>query len=381
VLAAIGCWAQWRLWGRRVALALTLAFVMPSFVLLLLLGFDYDVLHKHLFHVYPLPAYGVAALWLGLGFQWVVGRYDWGRWTRAGMALALAVAMLAVGSLWNLRAGYDWTARYAGAVLRSLPPGSSLVLFGDAQLGPVAYFHLVENWRPDVTLYQAQGLLLGNRLVHPIRVSGEGAARAALHAMVERENGPIAFMQSASQGYAQRHRGLYVLLDKSNPDRGAVAVELPEEIRRFLGASLLERNERDPWSHMEQSSLRERFGGIVAMDLDPARAAEPAMARLLSALSADYAGALGIAEGLIANQRGYSARQAAGYLEKARDLMPGDAPKERRARFFELRAYLRLAQGDVARGVEDLETSVATWPSPTNRARVALADLRARRKP
>ncbi len=95
----------------------------------------------------------------------------------------------------------------------------------------------------------------------------------------------------------------------------------------------------------------------------------------------DYAGALGIAEGLLANRRGYAVRQVAGYLEKARDLMPRDAPKERRARFFELRAYLRLGQGDAVRGLEDLETSVAIWPAAANRARVALAELRAGRKP
>jgi hypothetical protein len=43
---------------RRVCWGLTLAFLGPSAVLLCLLGFDYDALHKQIFHVYPLPAYG-----------------------------------------------------------------------------------------------------------------------------------------------------------------------------------------------------------------------------------------------------------------------------------------------------------------------------------
>ncbi len=380
-LAALGFWVQWKQWGRRVAGALTLAFAMPSFVLLLLLGFDYDALHKHVFHVYPLPAYGIAALWAGLGFHWLAQRHVWGRWTRATAAAALLAAIAAVGSLWNLRADYDWAARYAGAMLRSLPPDTSLVLFGDAELGAVAYYHLVENWRPDVTLYQAQGLLLGNRLVYPLRGADADAERAELRALVERENAPVAFVQRAPEGYALRHRGLYVMADKSVADRSAVTVELPEEVRRFLDESVLARDERDPWSRITQTSLRERFGGVLALALDPTRAADPALTRTLAGLAADYAGALGIAEGLLANRRGYSARQVAGYLEKARDLMPGDAPKERRARFFELRGYLRLGQGDAAHGLEDLETSVAIWPAASNRARVALADLRANRKP
>ena len=67
--------------------------------------------------------------------------------------------------------------------------------------------------------------------------------------------------------------------------------------------------------------------------------------------------------------------------DDTRDAMPGDAAKDRRARFFELRAYLRLEQGDARHALEDLETAVAIWPSETNRARVALADLRARSRP
>ena len=73
-VAAIGFWQQWRIWGARVSTFFTLAFVMPSFTLTLLLGFEYDALHKHMFHVYPLPAYGVVALWMGLGASSVVQR-------------------------------------------------------------------------------------------------------------------------------------------------------------------------------------------------------------------------------------------------------------------------------------------------------------------
>jgi hypothetical protein len=61
--------------------------------------------------------------------------------------------------------------------------------------------------------------------------------------------------------------------------------------------------------------------------------------------------------------------------------MPSDVAKDRRARYFELRAYLRLEQGEARRALEDLETSVAIWPVESNRARVALRDLRARLKP
>jgi len=40
--------------GRRVGAFLTLAFLMPSVVLLLLLGFDYSFRDQACIHVYPL---------------------------------------------------------------------------------------------------------------------------------------------------------------------------------------------------------------------------------------------------------------------------------------------------------------------------------------
>ncbi|MGH8726301.1 MAG: glycosyltransferase family 117 protein, partial [Burkholderiales bacterium] len=47
LLAAAGFAVQWRILGRRAAAFLTIAFLMPSAVLLLLLGFDYDSFRGH----------------------------------------------------------------------------------------------------------------------------------------------------------------------------------------------------------------------------------------------------------------------------------------------------------------------------------------------
>ena len=48
LLAAAGFVVQWRILGRRMAAFLTVAFLMPSAVLLLLLGFDYDSYRAHI---------------------------------------------------------------------------------------------------------------------------------------------------------------------------------------------------------------------------------------------------------------------------------------------------------------------------------------------
>ena len=74
-----------------------------------------------------------------------------------------------------------------------------------------------------------------------------------------------------------------------------------------------------------------------------ARRAPQAPSRLLEQ---DFYGALGLAEGLMANKEGISPRRSAGLLNRARELMPADVDKPYRAKFFSLRGMLRLQAGD-----------------------------------
>jgi hypothetical protein len=374
LVAAAGAAAQWRA-ERRVAVALALAILMPTAGLVLLLGFDYDVTQQNVFRVYPLPAWGALALWMALGVDALARRWSWRPGVRVGAAAILVLAIGAVGAWRNVRPGYDWSERYARAVLESLPPSANLVTLTDAELGPIAYFHLVEGLRPDVKLHHAQGLLLGNRLFHPMR-SGPGDMRAALHLLARTSAAPSAFMNDPPEGFAQRHRGWYVLLEPGGRE-GPARAEITPQALDFLDRSLLAGNERDPWTRLAQQTLRGRFAAVLAASIDPARPPDAHMHRRLGALAEDYVGALGLAEGLLSVNA--APRDVARALEQAAAQMPGAAPKDRRARFFELRAYLRLNQGDRAGAVRDLETALAVWPSPKNRASVPLADLQASR--
>jgi hypothetical protein len=91
-------------------------------------------------------------------------------------------------------------------------------------------------------------------------------------------------------------------------------------------------------------------------------------------LTQDFYGALGITEGLMANPQGYSAGVVAAFLDKARDAMSSDVPKEHLSRFFYLRGVLRINLRDDPGAARDLETAVAVWPSPSNPAFKELED-------
>jgi len=94
----------------------------------------------------------------------------------------------------------------------------------------------------------------------------------------------------------------------------------------------------------------------------------------------DFYGALGLAEGMLANPEGYAVGPALAFIEAARDTMPSDAGKQHKARLFELRAYLRLQRADRAGAMRDLDMAVTLWPVADNGATVALDKLYAEAK-
>jgi len=369
-LAAVGLVVQWRMLGRRIAAFLTIAFLMPSVVLLLLLGFDYDSFRAHVFHVYPLPAYAVCALWMGLGLAWAAQRYA-RRPSHAPAAGAVVLLLIfSIGARTNLQPS-DWGARYAKAVLSILPKDAVVIVLGDPDLAPIGYFHMIENWRPDITLIEPKGLILGNRLFHPLRTDQETAQRL-LREMIDKAAAPVVFTLGAEKRYAQRDRWLYVEVDKSSTHPGATT-DIPEEAVRFFEETMLEPDPRNAWVAFIQGEMRRHYAMLLARSLPRGQPPDERTQRHLGLLEKDFYGAMGIAEGLAANKEGYSTGVVAGFLNRARDMMPSDVPKEHLSRFFYIRGVLRENLRD-AGAAEDLETAVSVWPSPDNPAFATLAD-------
>ena len=373
-LAALGCAVQWRAWGWRVSAFLLIAFLMPSAGLVLLLKFDYDSFQKHMFHVYPLPAYAVAALWMALGFAWLAQRYVPRRTPIA--AGALVAVMLAWGARSNLLADYDWAARYAQAILKTLPQDAVVFVQGDADLSPIAYFHMIENQRPDITLFQSQGLVLGNRLFHSLRIDRDSADRI-VREMVDAQKGPVVFTLDSYTRYARIDRWLYTVLDKTSPDASAVTIDIPEEAVRFFEESIATYKDTNGWAAFFQGELRRRYAKLLAQSLQQ-RAGKPLDERTrrhLELLSKDFYGALGLAEGLLGSKVGYPSGVVASLLDTVRDTMPADVPKLHQSRFFHLRGALRLDLGERAAAIRDFETALVAWPVPENPAVAPLEDL------
>ena len=374
LLAAAGFVMQWRLLGRRMAAFMTIAFLMPSAVLILLLGFDYSSLSAHVFHVYPLPAYAVAALWAALGFDWVVARYALRPPVAALAAGALLAIIFAVGARTNIFVDHEWGARYARTVLGLIPKNAVVLVRDEADLGPIGYFHMVEDQRPDITLYQTKGLMLGNRLFKPTQVD-EATRQRLLREMIERQTDPVVLTLDVFGGYALVDRWLYILVDKSSRDSHKVTIDVPEAAVDFFERHVAVPDHPNAWVAFFQAQLRRRYGEVLAQRLPRGGKPDERTQRHLDMLSRDYYGALGIAEGLMRHPQGFSVGEVARYLDKARLIMPSDVVKDELARYFHLRAAVRAALGDEAGAAKDFETALSVWPASDNPAIKPLEEL------
>jgi hypothetical protein len=257
-----------------------------------------------------------------------------------------------------------------------VPRDALLIVRGDSDLTPLAYFHMIEGWRPDLTLVQPSGLILGNRWLHPLRMPEETMKELVIRRLAT-EKGVIAstlFAEVYLGDQPRRDAWLFQVVDRSAGDAKRV-VDIPAPLIEFFERAVLDQHPGQPWLASLQGELRQKYARLLATQAPRSGPREPRAIRHWQSLAGDFYGALGLAEGLFAREGGFDAAQARTLLEQVRLRMPSDASKREQARYFELRAHLRQGQGDARGGRDDFETSVALWPVKENGAIVPLTDL------
>ncbi|MGH8745804.1 MAG: hypothetical protein ACREUK_04865, partial [Burkholderiales bacterium] len=138
---------------------------------------------------------------------------------------------------------------------------------------------------------------------------------------------------------------------------------------------ILHTHDSNAWIAFHQNELRRRYAELLGRSL---RRGQPLDARTkgdLQALTRDYFGALGLAQGMLLNPHGYSAGEVAALLDGAQKLTPPDVPKAYLSKYFAVRGILRANLNDRRGAIEDLETALAVWPSPDNLAVRSLEEI------
>jgi tetratricopeptide (TPR) repeat protein len=141
--AVAGCVAGWR---RGYPIVLLVLVMLANVVTLALHGSRADLF---VWHRYYIPSYVMAAMLAGIGCDVFVARVP-----RALRLVPLGIPLFLLASGWHDhdRSRYRVAEEFAGAVLRTLPPGAHLVASDDNILFSLLYVHLVEQHRPDVNL-------------------------------------------------------------------------------------------------------------------------------------------------------------------------------------------------------------------------------------
>ena len=245
-----------------------LTFVSSSFLLIALLGFNYEHLMIAAFRPYPLVAYGILALWLGYGADALMGRVRDTRTSAVPAVWAAAVLAVAALGVWNGRVSYrphdTFVEEQAQTILDLVEQDGVLVLYQDAYVGPLAYLHSVAGRRPDVRMLEAHGLLFSDRVVQPSWTPAQrDAAWADFFRTVERS----AYFQwrgSTLSAVGQRHLGFLRRADP-NVAPGTIGIELDDTAKAYFKRLLAMPLPTDAWIAYHRNQMLETYGEFLGL--------------------------------------------------------------------------------------------------------------------
>ena len=374
-IAGLGLWAMAR--RAPVAASGALAMLGNSVVLIGLLGFDFEPMRLAVFRPYALICYGVVALWAAVGLQWAMARAAARGWPAAAPAALLGAAMVAwsgaAGWHVNDRSRADSAERHADVVFDLLPPDAVLFVAEDIAF-PVAYLNAVKGRRADVTIYNHDGLLFGNRLFDP-RATPEGARRRARVGFMRDVGKPVFLWPSISRaGLAVENHGfLNEVLDGAAA--GTVNLTYNDRAARYF-AELLDRRPVGIWERALRYSLLVRYGtylGLAALSGSPVLL-DP-LAPLLERAEGCYPCLLSMADVLLDNRAVGHADRVAGWLDRAETLRGEALTKRESARVFYEQGRLAELTGDPDRAAARYRRAFAIYPHPDRDAGRALRRL------
>ena len=355
-----------------------LVFLGNSIVLIALLGFDFEFFHIAVFRPYSLLCYGIMALWLGVGLQfmidWLSSKFARGPSLKTVMAVLVGAAMVgwSVYAHWraNDRSDSDFAEHYADMQLDILPEDAVLFVFGDAT-GPMGYYQYIENRRPDVALYNLQGLVYGKRLYDPF---------------LPKENK----VEVLEQLTDSTERALFFPLDFDIfPDRqGRIFGFLMEAVKDGTpGSTEIKRHSRgeeyftyllrlqpvDRWERVRRNGLLFQYGrylGLIYFSGD--QGLLNSMRELFRLAEGSYASLIGMATTLVEHGNSSHWEQVSAWLDRAEILKYEALKKQTLARLYYLKGSLLEKQGKRVEAVASFAKSRDIYPHPENKALEAL---------
>lgn len=382
LLGTLGFVWQWKRWPRTLALGLTFSFLATSVLLALLLGFDYSKYYRNIFRVYPIVANAIWAIWIALGvssvaqvLQRALQELAWRQhFLRAGCGLFVAYLGTSHAAL-NDGHLDDLADRYARVTLNTLPKNALVFVSGDMYFGPLAYTHILEHVRPDLTLFNPMGLVLGNRLFHPLGVLDDQRTEIIAN-FVKNAEQPVCVVGDWTYGFAFEENWLFRCLRK-DVRLGDNTFQIHPEHLQFLRQLVRENPGDKPWLKALQDGLLNRMGQISTFMVygdEGVHAGAAVLAAHRDVMTTDYGrlGALNMLLGSIDPNLEHHAILARDIVSNMSGNQGRFEVKEDGASFQYLSGLVHEAVGDGQQALVDYAMAMNTWLDPNNPAAIKL---------
>ena len=373
-LAAVGISVIFLRHSRVAALSGVVMFLGLSVFLILLLGFDYEPFRVGLFRPYSIAIYGLVAIWLAVGLHWTIERardrfppgFGGGARYFAPTANALAgLAMLAVSLDAGLRrnnlADHDFTERHATAVFDRLPENSVFFVYGDAT-GPFAYYSLVENLRPDIKLYNVQGLVLNDRIYSPYTTLE--AIIAKLGHYIDNSERPVFFMLEGTLPDRGVNTSGFMLEAIPNSEKTRTGIQVHKASQEFF-LYLIGHETENRWEMTRRGELLLQFGQYLAIAYHSGNTELLAQLRhLYKPCESSYHCLLGFVDILLRVEDAKHHKLIASTLDMAEAMIDQALTKSVMGRLYVLRGDLLATIGQPNDSRISYQRAFEIYPSP-----------------
>ncbi len=381
VLSVLGLIVLFRRSQFAIATSGLLVYLANSIVLIVLLRFDFDAFQVGVFRPYSLLCYGIQAIWLGIGlhvlYAWLAKALSFSKAfepiLKTGFATLTGVALVwwSVNSDWDVndRSDNDFAERYAEMVFDLLPEDAVLFVFGDPT-GPIGYYQFVESRRPDVTVYNLQGLVYGTRLYSPFISSRE--RRVILEGFFDSTERAVFFPLDVDT-YPERQKWIYGFIQHAaKVGKPGTLMLKPHPRGEAFFEQLIHSKPTDRWERVRRNELLFQYGqylGLIDFTGHPLRDHVQELFRLAHG---SYASLLGMATVVLDNGNASNWDQVSGWLATAETLKHEALKKKTLSELYYHKGRLLQKQGRTNAAVQSFRKSWDIYPHPKNKALNAL---------
>ncbi len=378
VLGIIGFVRQWKYWDKSICVGLVFAYLGSTIILANLLGFNFDFFHKITFKVYPLISYAIFIIWLVLGIKETVvfiksklAMDSSIQATNVVFCLAVVSTALFVNLPHNYRANDVLAKNYAYTILGSLKENAVFLTASDLDVGALGYFNLIENVRPDVTLYNILSLVFNTRLEDPMSLDTDSNYET-LSNFIYIQDRPIYFVTSVPSLYGAIDFGIYLEIDKS-VGNDLTSFNVNPKGKAFMERLLLIDKLYDPWESIIHKLLISDYCRVYTAI--PPMLEDQLDKSLIRRVCKGYLALLVAANSLIRQEKpDYDFINA--LINEAKDLQHGAVNLEDFVRYDIVYAKMLMKQGNYSDAKQVLKRAIAIWPKPVNEAYTLIENIK-----